>query len=335
MGDSAINRNRLFFLSISNIIGYLLGEIGGSINKKVVSAVKDSIIKHSNHRDVPAHFKFDFSFSLIKGYDHISNFRFTYNNYNEKQSFDKKIINAFNVLNYNYKTRYNTLKLKEIFNAIKVRDKHQTTFGMDWPIGSYPRLKIYLEELLISDSQKSRLNKISTISKIINFNGEDIITALKDYLISVIGIDFFCDSTYSIKIYNYSKHLSLGRYRDLLTWRQYAYFENFFEKFTKEKSAFYQIAYRFDKGGHLIPLKILKIYENNISDFSSSYKEIFNFLKCWNLRSHLNAIEDLIKICDKNDFVMYPCIISTDRKRNQGMNYKADLHFSIKHKSYV
>lgn len=335
MGDRAINRNRLFFLSISNIIGYLLGEMGDSINKEVVSAVKDSIIKCPNHRDILAHFKFDFSFSLIKDYDHISNFRFTYNNYNEKKSFDKKIINAFKILNSNHAIHYHIFKLREIFDAIKVTDKHQTTFGIDWPVGSYPRLKIYLEELLISDSQASRLGKIAAISKILNFDNESIVSVLKDYLISVIGIDFFCDSTCGLKIYNYSKSLRLGRYRDLLTLRQYAYFESFFEKFAKENSAFYQIAYRFDKESHPIPLKILKIYENNISDFNGSYKEVFNFLKCWNLRYHINVIEGLIKICDKNDFVMYPCIISTDRKRNQSANYKADLHFSIKHKSHV
>jgi len=324
-----------FRKAITDVVQNLSNEAGETIDKEIVATITRALITPYKNKDLLSHFKFDFSFSLVKNHDRISHLRYTYNNHNEKGSFDKKILRIFRIFNSRGDNRYSVAHLKKIFNEIPVAGRHQTTFGIDWPVGATPRLKIYLEELLLSGKNDLSLKKLSKICDILGFKPEYIFSTLKDFNISVIGVDFFNDATSHLKVYNYSRLLGLQRYKNILTAGQYGYFKRFFDLLKKEKSSFYQIAYRFSQAETFTPLKILKIYENSIIDYHASFTEILLLLRRWHLKRHEHFIKKLFLLCAQKGFIMYPCIISTDRPAARARACKADLHFSIKHKSYV
>jgi hypothetical protein len=300
-------------------------ELGFSESKNVINRILKILVKDFDVQE--DHFKFDYSFSLIEGRKDLKNLRFTYNNFGEKNNFDKKIIKIFNL----FRDKYNTKRLKKILKLVDVNGKHQTTFGIDWPSEDLPpRLKIYLEELYVNNNVKERIEKVKSVSNILKMPSDKILGTLQDFKISVIGIDFFPNGENSLKIYNYSKELELEKYAECMLKFQMKRIQNFFKHFDLEKSSFFQIAYRFNSDASLKSFKILKIYESFIRDFTKSDKEVEILLKKTKLLKYRKLLKNMNSIASRFGMYTYPCIISTDQPKMRSDKWKADLHFSIR-----
>ena len=289
--------------------------------------IKNRMFSGFNPRCTLENQRFDFSFSfrdrLIKG------IRFSYNNYGEKKDFLRKVIGICGM----FGRRYNIRKLRGVLKIMQPGyEKHQTTVGVEWLLGdSYPRFKIYFEELRHYYTINQRVRKLRDIFEYVGFSRRKV-NILPNEDIAAICIDLLPDRGLEIKTYAFTRRLNsflanidLKRFSPLC--KKLSLFKNCL---FKEKKAFYYFTKRFSPSADLISIKVYKIYEvKQISDFSLCVAEIKELFVKLGLLKEMRPINLISEICKENKMVLYPVIASVDLKFPN--DSKVDLYYSFKH----
>jgi len=271
--------------------------------------------------------KFDFSFSGEGSKP--GGLRFSYNNFGEKITFERKYREVFSMFNGVYATE----KFKEVLDFMKsTNEKHQTTIGFEWLARQrYPRFKIYFEELFHSYTKKELILKLKGICRILGFDFGSLGLRHAD-TIGAIAVDFLSGKLVNLKVYLLHRQLEkkdfslelaahgLSKKRSLL--------DIFWERVAGRDLSFYYITKRFSQDGDLLSLKLYKIYEvRQISDFAETIRSVKDFLEETKMRNLLKDLSAFEAVCRKNGVKPYPVISALDSSRQKD---KVDIYLSFK-----
>jgi MoaA/NifB/PqqE/SkfB family radical SAM enzyme len=269
--------------------------------------------------------KFDISLSSKK-----RGMRFSYNNFQEKDDFEKKLVDIFLLLGDVYPVN----QLIGILNLMMFDgNKHQTTFGVEWLAGEkLPRIKIYFEELFNVYSNKIILEKLKEICNFLKICFDKLGVDRKEQ-VGAISVDFTPAQSINLKVY--SLHSKIGN-KDLEkfigTAKSMGGGENlrhFLSRLLPEKKSFFYETKRFLETSELSSFKLYKIYEvNRINDrYKKAWHEIRKLLNAANGSEIIKGIKIFKKICKKYKLNLYPVIIAMDESK-KGEN--VDLYFSFR-----
>lgn len=311
--------NKFLKKTIRPVADLIIKESGLSSRRKFILNILDILFADFKKKWTKENQKFDFSFSFSK--KQKSEFRFSYNDFKEKNAiFKKKLIDVFKI----FPGIYNEKMLHQILDYLHFPGKlHQTTFGIDWGKGEkYPRIKIYFEELFHYFSKKERIKQANYLGKLLNFNPQ-----LKgNENIGALCVDFFPNKKNQLKVY-----IKFNRIKKEISFLNKENFKLIFNNFIRllslENHYFNYLTYRIDKS-LISSVKIYKIYEiAQIENFKLSYKEIFNFLNYLKYREKTMFLKKIIIFCKKDNLLFYPVISSIDFSKN---GYRFDIYFSIR-----
>jgi len=271
--------------------------------------------------------KFDFSFS--SDVEHNGSLRFSYNNFGEKESFHKKIIDIFLL----FKDVFLVKKMKESLEFMRLtNDNHQTTIGLEWQRDStYPRLKIYFEELFHHYSKEEILSKLKRICQILNIDFNRLGISRNDN-IGAICVDFLPHKSLNLKIYLLYNRIDGKELYGLLKlqniYRKKGILNLFVNKLTDINTSFFYITKRFNTNGRLISLKLYKIYEvKQIINFGKPISEIEAFLRMAKAKNLLEDFSEVKNICGQSRVDLFPVIVAVDRSVKKD---KIDLYLSFR-----
>jgi MoaA/NifB/PqqE/SkfB family radical SAM enzyme len=311
--------------TVDQSFNFLMEENGLIRHKEKIENIKNILFSNFDENWLSKNQKFDFSLSSRK-----SGLRFSYNNFGEKESFEKKLVDIFSL----FKKAYSVEQLEKLLSLMKFdENKHQTTIGVEWLEGDdLPRIKVYFEELFHVYTDKIIFEKLKEICRLLAIDFNQLGVGNKEK-IGAISVDFIPFSKVNVKVYFLHQRIGekeLKRNAKSLSLEQgAASWEQFFRFLKIEKYAFFYMTKRFSSDGSLLSLKLYKIYEvNRIKDrFKKSWQEIKSLLKAGKESSLMKRVSGLELICKKNKLNFYPVIIAVD---NSSKGENIDLYFSFK-----
>jgi len=304
---------------------FLIKESGLSKHRAKILNIKDILFSNFDENWLFKNQKFDFSLSSRK-----SGLRFSYNNFGEKEGFEKKLVDIFSL----FKKAYSVGQLNKLLSLMRFDgNKHQTTFGVEWLKGDdLPRIKIYFEELFNVYTDKIIFEKLKEICRLLGIDFDQLGVGKKEK-IGAISVDFVPFAKVNVKVYFLHQKISgkeLKRNAKSLGLEQgSASREQFFKYLNLERKAFFYMTKRFASDSSLLSLKLYKIYEvRRIKDhFKKSWQEIKEFLKARKAINLLKRVSAFKIMCRKNKLNLYPVIIAVD---NSPKGDNIDLYFSFK-----
>lgn len=308
---------------LDGIFDILIKRNNLTVYRESIFDIKDILFKNFNPHLLMENQKFDFSLSARK--QATPGLRFSYNNYGEKENFQRKILKLFKAVNGGY----DLVTLRKILNLMnKTNEKHQTTVGLEWLAHRrFPRFKLYFEELFNSYTKEERIKQVKNICGLIGLDYFSLGLERKPE-IGAFCIDFLPDKKKSLKVYLLIKKLDptvVGQIPNSPLLNKSRKYLKLFLDFLYETKCFYYITKRFDDKGDLISWKLYKIYEvRQISDFNPSIKEIFDFLNEIGFKK--NQIVNFIRLSQDVGFLPYPVIFSLDFSKD---GIKVDSYFSL------
>jgi hypothetical protein len=255
--------------------------------------------------------KFDLSFSSAGA----PCFRFSFSDYGEKGLFAGKLAGAFAALKGGY-------DLAALGAALAVgapsRDRHQTTFGMEWPSGaSSPRLKLYFEELRSGYDPAGRVRLLARVCSALKLprprggHGE----------IAAIGMDFLPGGELMLKTYMYSAAPPAGFGGAAL--------DRFAGALSREGRAFFYSTVRYGADGETASRKLYKVYEvRQINDFRPALAEIYGALLAAGAGEEVRRLERYRALAAINGSIWYPVLCAMDTGR--GGAARIDTYFSLR-----
>lgn len=311
---------------IDKIFRILIKKNGLSKESRKILNIKDILFKDFDTNLLTENQKFDFSFSFK---DHIvRGMRFSYNNYGEKKYFSYKIMRVFGIFN----GIYDIFMLKSILNIMKsTYHMHQTTIGVEWlEQESYPRFKIYFEEMHHSYTLGERIQKLKKICKCLGLNFDLLRLSRRDN-IAAVAIDFLPGSIQNIKTYILSK--DGAEFRNLLNDKKSSVLQKKLDIFNRtvfnEKKCFYYITRRFSSDSQLASVKLYKIYEvRQISSFEKAILEIKELLAGMNFTREMTQIKEISKLSKEAGLLFYPVIAAIDFMLPG--RFKVDIYYSLR-----
>ncbi len=317
-------------LILNKIFKILLREnkFSAPVSRNILK-IKNKMFKRFNPKSTSKNQRFDFSFSFK---DRLTpGVRFSYNNYEEKEHFLSKSIDVIEI----FSGKYNINKLRDILKVMQPGYlKHQTTLGIEWLVrNSYPRFKVYFEELRQNYPIKERLGKLKEIFQCVGVNPKKTrISPEED--IAAICIDLLADTSLEIKTYTFTKRLN--NFLDGINLRSFPVLSKKLALFRgcllKENRFFYYFTKRFSQDSKLLSAKIYKIYEvGQISDAGRSILEIEELFIKLGLLKEMWQIKLLSNLCKKNKLILYPVIAALDMQFPE--ESKIDLYYSFRDKA--
>jgi|GEM_PF-233226 len=304
---------------------FLISEYKLSEHREKIQKILEILFYNFDDKWLSKNQKFDLSVSSQK-----DGLRFSYNNYCEKECFEKKLSDVFNL----FENIFSTDMLEKLLSLMRFDgDKHQTTIGIEWLSGNkQPRIKIYFEELFRVYSNKKIFEKLNEICDLIGISFNHLGVKRKEK-IGAISVDFISSSKVNVKVYFLHKKITekdlrnKGEYSGLE--RSDASWKQFFKFLDQENKAFFYVTKRFSENSDLISLKLYKIYETiQIEDrFKESWQEIGKFLRAKKEKNMLKRVSNLKMISRNNKFELFPVIIAADNSL-KGIN--VDLYFSFR-----
>jgi MoaA/NifB/PqqE/SkfB family radical SAM enzyme len=315
----------LLIKSVKQSFNFLIKESGLSKKKLKINKIKDILFSNFDESWLSKNQKFDFSLSSRN-----KGLRFSYNNFGEKENFEKKMLDIFSLFGKAYSVKQlERLLLLMGFDG----NKHQTTIGVEWlEKGDLPRIKIYLEELFHVYADKIIFEKLIKIYHLLGIDSSQI-SAGKKEKIGAIAVDFIPFAKVNVKVYSLHQRISekeieknaksLGLNLETASWKQ------FFKCLSQERRAFFYLTKRFASDSSLLSLKLYKIYEvNRVKDnFRKSWQEIKSYLNERKETDILKRIASFEIICKNNRMNLYPVIIAVD---NSLKGDNVNLYFSFK-----
>jgi MoaA/NifB/PqqE/SkfB family radical SAM enzyme len=225
-------------------------------NAAEINNIKNILFSNFDENWLSNNQKFDFSLSSQK-----IGLRFSYNNFGEKEVFEKKLFDIFSL----FKKAYSVSQLEKLLSLMRFdENKHQTTFGIEWlKKDDLPRIKIYFEELFNVYTDKKIFEKLKEICHLIGMDFNRLGVGKKER-IGAISVDFVPFSKVNVKVYFLHKKINekelennakfLGSQQGVVSWEQ------FFKCLKLERKAFFYMTKRFASDSSLLSLKIYKIY---------------------------------------------------------------------------
>lgn len=309
---------------IDNVFDVIIKQNGLIEQEASLLAIKDILFQNFNKKILEKNQKFDFSFSFASR--NKKNIRFSYNNFDEKKDFSKKLKKVFSL----FGDRFDIDKLNELLEKTKSASaKFQTTIGLEWKQGeSLPRFKLYFEELFNFYTSVERRSLLDEIAGCIGFNnlGFDV-----GDNVGAIAVDFLPDGIYDLKVYDFYPVISRFQIEESLQEfggkSSKTLLDIFYNELSNEKKSFNYLTRRMSIN-NLKSIKLYKIYEvQQITDYRASFAEIAHYLKEVNSESR-DEIRKIAQLCRRYNSVIYPVIISVDF--SSFGNCESDLYLSIK-----
>lgn len=286
------------------LLDFLAQKIDAAGNKDKLSKIIRILFQAEDQHKLLNHFKFDISFPLSG--NKYSQFRFTYNDYNEKKRLRAEAIRIFSL----FGKSFDLAILKRLLGLSRL----PLTFGIDWKSGEkIPDIKLYFET---NDIEGKLLKGISGISGI-DYQG------IKAYLtdrvrLAAIGISFLKEKKYQLKIYYYSeskmnlnnlesKQLKeITRFRKLLTLDRngfYLHCITFQDEMLRHRDKHYKI---YSTEGYLRQNRLDGLLQAREREINALTKEV-------RVDKYYRALnEDLNAIAKRYNALAFPIAISTD-----------------------
>ena len=264
--------------------------------------------------------KFDFSFSS----NPIDGFRFSYNDFAEKDRFQTKLNDCIQ----NFKSHYSMHLWGAILNtARRIGTLHQTTFGLEWLTEQpLPRFKLYFEELHHHYSETVRWRLARDIAETLQMPRE--IRKAGGTAPAAICVDFMPHGRQEMKCYTITRDAT-RLLSEMRCWGKYALRQwlLFQKTLRREKRAFFYFTRRTDQKGNLVSAKWYKIYEvRQMPDLGLALRETDELWK--QIRPPSEAREKFLRHCQGLALFPLPVISAIDIRPNS--ECKVDLYYSVR-----
>jgi hypothetical protein len=298
----------------------LIKSVGLAAHGKKLSRLREILFSDFSQTWLEKNQKFDFSFS----FQNAPSLRFSFNDYGEKDVFYEKLKKIFAL----FPGQYDQKVFKAIMSLMGTKNApHQTTFGFEWSRGaSFPRLKIYFEELFnVYSAQKTR-DLAKSLLESLSIEGKEVFLDKSD-TIAALCVDFFPDGSIAFKNYTLYKNREeigraikkTGRNFDHKIWSNVVA--------TGGGEAFFYLTKRIAQSGRVESMKLYKIFEFSLlsKTINKRILAISSLLKKYKQNESFNAFGDYLnqkKVCSN------PVILSADVDREK--NVKIDYYLTLK-----